>query len=145
MRQLSVREGMARGWRIWTALWIVYIVWGSTYLAIKVSVETMPPLLSAGLRFVLAGLLLAAILALRRTSLRVRLAGAAAAVGLGVAAARLRRRRRHARRDADRLERRGDDRRLGAAAGDHLAHDRARATSRRRRSSAPSSASAGSR
>ena len=27
---------MARGWKVWTALWIVYIVWGSTYPAIKV-------------------------------------------------------------------------------------------------------------
>ena len=62
---------MARGWRVWTALWIVYLVWGSTYLAIKVSVETLPPLLSAGLRFLVAGLLLAGVLGLRRTSLRV--------------------------------------------------------------------------
>jgi drug/metabolite transporter (DMT)-like permease len=76
---------MARGWRFWTALWIVYIVWGSTYLAIKVSVRTMPPLLSAGLRFMLAGLLLAAILAARRTPLRVPWRQAGAAAGLGVA------------------------------------------------------------
>lgn len=75
---------MARGWKVWTALWIVYLVWGSTYLAIKVAVRTLPPLLSAGLRFVLAGLLLAAILALRRTPLRVPWRQARAAVGLGV-------------------------------------------------------------
>jgi len=36
----------------------VYVVWGSTYLAIRVMVETMPPLLSAGLRFLLAGVVL---------------------------------------------------------------------------------------
>jgi drug/metabolite transporter (DMT)-like permease len=76
---------MARGWRFWTALWIVYIVWGSTYLAIKISVRTMPALLSAGLRFMLAGLLLAAILAVRRTPLRVPWREAGAAAGLGVA------------------------------------------------------------
>jgi drug/metabolite transporter (DMT)-like permease len=76
---------MARGWRVWTALWIVYLVWGSTYLAIKVSVRTLPPLLSAGIRFVVAGLLLAGILALRRTPLRVPWREARAAVGLGVA------------------------------------------------------------
>jgi drug/metabolite transporter (DMT)-like permease len=76
---------MARGWRFWTALWIVYIVWGSTYLAIKITVRTMPALLSAGLRFMLAGLLLAAILALRRTPLRVPWRQAGAAAGLGVA------------------------------------------------------------
>ena len=41
------------------ALGVVYVVWGSTYLAIKVSVRTLPPLLSAGLRFLAAGLVLA--------------------------------------------------------------------------------------
>ena len=30
---------------------IVYVVWGSTYLAIRVAVETMPPFLMAGTRF----------------------------------------------------------------------------------------------
>ena len=43
---------------IWTALVIVYTVWGSTYLAIRVAVESMPPLLMAGVRFVLAGMVL---------------------------------------------------------------------------------------
>ena len=33
----------------------IYVVWGSTYLAIRVMVETVPPLLGAGLRFVVAG------------------------------------------------------------------------------------------
>jgi drug/metabolite transporter (DMT)-like permease len=33
----------------------IYVVWGSTYLAIRVMVETMPPLLAAGARFTLAG------------------------------------------------------------------------------------------
>lgn len=37
------------------ALIIVYVVWGSTYLAIAVMIETLPPLLSAGLRFAAAG------------------------------------------------------------------------------------------
>ncbi len=37
------------------ALLIVYVVWGSTYLAIAVVVETLPPLLSAGARFGVAG------------------------------------------------------------------------------------------
>jgi drug/metabolite transporter (DMT)-like permease len=52
--------------RIWIALWTVYIVWGSTYLAIRYVVETMPVLLSAGLRFFLAGALFAAWLLVRR-------------------------------------------------------------------------------
>lgn len=40
---------------IWGALWIVYVVWGTTYLAIRVVNETMPPLISAGVRFAVAG------------------------------------------------------------------------------------------
>ena len=39
------------------ALLVVYVVWGSTYLAIAVMIETLPPLLAAGVRFVTAGLL----------------------------------------------------------------------------------------
>ncbi len=55
----------APGWQIWTALWIVYIVWGSTYLAIRVVVETMPPLLSGGVRFMLAGAIVYVVLLAR--------------------------------------------------------------------------------
>jgi drug/metabolite transporter (DMT)-like permease len=43
---------------VWGALITVYLVWGSTYLAIRFVVETMPPFTSAGARFLLAGLLL---------------------------------------------------------------------------------------
>jgi len=43
---------------IWAALVTVWIVWGTTYLAIRVTVRSMPPLLSAGSRFLLAGALL---------------------------------------------------------------------------------------
>ncbi|MGH9015037.1 MAG: EamA family transporter, partial [Acidimicrobiia bacterium] len=56
----------APAWRVWTGLWIVYLVWGSTYLAIRVMVETMPPLLGAGARFTLAGAVMIAVLGLRR-------------------------------------------------------------------------------
>lgn len=44
--------------RTWTALIAVYIVWGSTYLAIRFVVETIPPYLSAGIRFLVSGALL---------------------------------------------------------------------------------------
>jgi drug/metabolite transporter (DMT)-like permease len=44
--------------KIWTALIILYIVWGSTYLAIRFAVETMPPFLMAGVRFLIAGAIL---------------------------------------------------------------------------------------
>ncbi|NDE54268.1 MAG: EamA family transporter, partial [Actinobacteria bacterium] len=42
----------------WIALWTVYIIWGSTYFAIAYVIETMPPLLSMGIRFFTAGALL---------------------------------------------------------------------------------------
>lgn len=51
---------------VWIALGIVYLVWGSTYFAIAIVVQTLPPLLTAGVRFLLAGLVLAAWVAARR-------------------------------------------------------------------------------
>jgi drug/metabolite transporter (DMT)-like permease len=45
----------------WIALLVVYVVWGSTYLAIRVVVRDMPPLATASLRFCVAGLVMAAI------------------------------------------------------------------------------------
>lgn len=44
--------------KTWGALWLVYLVWGSTYLAIELAIRTMPPLLSMGARFLTASLLL---------------------------------------------------------------------------------------
>ncbi len=44
--------------RIWAALLALYIVWGSTYLAIRFAVETIPPFMSAGLRFLVSGAIL---------------------------------------------------------------------------------------
>src|SRR5213083_3697592 len=69
---------------VWSALGIVYVVWGSTYLAIAIAVETLPPLLYSGVRFAIAGLILAAWLAFRRVDLRIsrRELGGAAAVGM---------------------------------------------------------------
>jgi drug/metabolite transporter (DMT)-like permease len=52
--------------RVWAALSIVYVVWGSTYLGLRVLVETIPPLVSTGSRFLLAGTLMLGVLALRR-------------------------------------------------------------------------------
>jgi drug/metabolite transporter (DMT)-like permease len=51
----------------WIALGVVYLVWGSTYLAIRVGVAHLPPLLFAGTRYVIAGSLLYPI-ALRATT-----------------------------------------------------------------------------
>jgi hypothetical protein len=39
---------------IWLALGVVYVVWGSTYLAIAIAVETLPPFLYSGVRFTIA-------------------------------------------------------------------------------------------
>ena len=69
---------------LWIALAIVYVVWGSTFFAIALVVHSMPPLLAAGARFVLAGLILGGIIALRdRRALRVsrRQLASAATVG----------------------------------------------------------------
>ncbi len=43
---------------LWAGLATLYVVWGSTYIGIKIAVETMPPFLMASGRFFLAGLLL---------------------------------------------------------------------------------------
>jgi drug/metabolite transporter (DMT)-like permease len=52
--------GGTYGVRVWTAMWIVYLVWGSTYLAIKFSVDSLPPFPMLTIRFVIAGVLLLA-------------------------------------------------------------------------------------
>ena len=44
--------------RVWVALAIVYVVWGSTYLGIDLAVRTIPPFLMAAVRFLVAGGLL---------------------------------------------------------------------------------------
>ncbi len=44
--------------KIWIALLALYIVWGSTYLAIRFAVETIPPFFHAGVRFLVSGLIL---------------------------------------------------------------------------------------
>ena len=48
---------MRRGapWALVVAFAIVYLVWGSTYLAIRFAVETIPPLIMSGTRFLAAG------------------------------------------------------------------------------------------
>jgi drug/metabolite transporter (DMT)-like permease len=58
---------------LWFALITVYLVWGSTYLAIRVVVRTIPPFVSAGSRFFVAAALVGVFLGLRNgwSSLRV--------------------------------------------------------------------------
>ncbi|MDN3353104.1 EamA family transporter [Actinomadura sp. DC4] len=62
---MSAQTTDSRSSFVWIALPIVYVVWGSTYLGIHYVVQTMPPLISAGLRFVVAAVLLAVVLAVR--------------------------------------------------------------------------------
>lgn len=81
--------------RIWTALWAVYLLWGSTYLAIRVAVHPshgapLPPLVLAGARFTLAGAIMLA-LTVRRPApdgqpdpLGRKQWGAAAVIGLAL-------------------------------------------------------------
>jgi drug/metabolite transporter (DMT)-like permease len=57
--------------REWAALGTVYLVWGSTYLAIRVMVKTVPPLLGAGARFLLAGALMLVLLRAAGRTIRV--------------------------------------------------------------------------
>ena len=47
-----------RAWKVLLAFAIIYFVWGSTFLAIRVGVREVPPFLLAGMRFLLAGLVL---------------------------------------------------------------------------------------
>jgi drug/metabolite transporter (DMT)-like permease len=51
--------------RIVLAFLAIYVIWGSTYLAIRVAIETLPGFLMAGVRFSLAGLILLAALRFR--------------------------------------------------------------------------------
>jgi drug/metabolite transporter (DMT)-like permease len=65
---------------------IVYVVWGSTYLGIRIAIETMPPMMSGSLRFVTAALLLGGFLVIRKGLAPFRMSlrqfGGAALVGL---------------------------------------------------------------
>src|SRR5688500_13966746 len=67
------------------ALVTVYLAWGATYPAIRVMVETAPPLISTGARFLLAGAILYGWLLVRggrrRAAVRRRQLAGAAAVG----------------------------------------------------------------
>jgi drug/metabolite transporter (DMT)-like permease len=47
-----------RAWKVLLAFAIIYFVWGSTFLAIRIGVQEVPPFLLAGMRFVIAGIVL---------------------------------------------------------------------------------------
>lgn len=52
-------------WLLVGSLFTLYFVWGSTYLVIRIGVESWPPLMMAGLRYLIAGVLLFSFLAIR--------------------------------------------------------------------------------
>src|SRR5882724_7637331 len=63
-------ESAARppSWQILLAFGIIYFVWGSTFMAIRVGVHEVPPLLLASMRFAVAGIVLYAWMRLNGTA-----------------------------------------------------------------------------
>lgn len=51
-------------WKVFLAFGLVYLFWGSTYLAIDIAVQTIPPALMCGLRFSIAGVVMLTVCAL---------------------------------------------------------------------------------
>ncbi|HZC24503.1 MAG TPA: EamA family transporter, partial [Candidatus Binatia bacterium] len=71
-------------WKVILAFGLVYLFWGSTYLAIDIAVQTIPPALMCGLRFVVAGSVMLAVCAAtgRKIFYSARQIALAAVVGL---------------------------------------------------------------
>jgi drug/metabolite transporter (DMT)-like permease len=63
----GVSEARPATWKVLLAFAIIYFVWGSTFLAIHVGVEQVPPFLLAALRFLVAGVVLYAWMRLKGT------------------------------------------------------------------------------
>ena len=55
--------------KILLAFAAIYIIWGTTYLAVKIGLETIPPFLMASLRYAMSGLLLLIFCAIKKESL----------------------------------------------------------------------------
>ena len=51
----------AGSFRVWAALLTVYVVWGSTYLGVRIGLRTVPPFLLGASRFIVAGVVVLAI------------------------------------------------------------------------------------
>ena len=71
-------------WMVILAFGLVYLFWGSTYLAIDIAVQTIPPALMCGLRFSIAGIVMLAVCALtgRQVLYSARQIALAAIVGI---------------------------------------------------------------
>ncbi len=72
---------------VWAGIGVLYLVWGSTYLGMKLAMDTVPPFVMGALRFIPAGVLLTAGVALRqrRTIRRPSFAGVRDASIVGTA------------------------------------------------------------
>jgi drug/metabolite transporter (DMT)-like permease len=66
LRRLVVTRAPRAAWAAWVA---VCVIWGTTYLGIRVSLETIPPVLMSGIRWTVAGLLVATVLLARGQTL----------------------------------------------------------------------------
>ena len=60
---------MKKDLRLWLAFAAIYIIWGTTYLAIKIGIEFIPPYIMASLRYFIAGGLLLMFCLVRRESI----------------------------------------------------------------------------
>ena len=49
---------MKKGFKYWLAFAAIYIIWGTTYLAIKIGIEDFPPFIMASIRYFIAGVIL---------------------------------------------------------------------------------------
>ncbi len=64
-RQTALAPISSHSLKVMAAFAAIYTIWGSTYLAIKIAIETIPPFLMAGSRFLVAGTLLYSLVRLR--------------------------------------------------------------------------------
>src|SRR5207344_3178659 len=51
-------KNLEKGFKYWLAFGAIYIIWGNTYLAIKIGIEDFPPFIMATIRYCIAGVLL---------------------------------------------------------------------------------------
>ncbi len=76
----TAAAGTPTRWRVLAAFAAIYLIWGSTYLGIRFAIETLPPFLMAGVRFIVAGTALYGWLRLRGVPRPTRANWAAAAL-----------------------------------------------------------------
>src|SRR5687767_8272911 len=65
LKQLGLHHQSSQRTKIWIILVALWVINGSSFLAIKISIDTIPPLLSSGIRFIIAGSILFSIYILR--------------------------------------------------------------------------------